>query len=173
MTFEEREAEKILKAAAQIIKDAMTVEQKIRFLNTPYKDMPEELKPGMVKNPQIFNFVRITHRNIGQQKETFGARLIRFREKFHYSQAEFCDACNELAVKYDLAATSTHRAQRTRITMRDINNYENYNICPKIDKMTIIAEAMGVSSDYFAGYGAQNRRSKNPLVQSHARRKAG
>ena len=172
MTFEEREARKLMINAAQIIKSTMDANQKIKFLNTPYKDMPEELKPGMVKNPQMFNFVRVTHRNIGNQRETFGARLIRFREKFHYTPAGFCQWCNEIAAKYDLSATETHRAQRTRITLRDIDNYENFNVCPKIDKMTIIAEAMGVDIDYFAGYGAQNRKSKNPTVESRKRRSA-
>jgi transcriptional regulator with XRE-family HTH domain len=160
MTFEEKEMRRLLIAAAQIIKDAMTPEEKIAFLNTPYKDMPPELKTGMTQNPQMFNFVRVTHKNIGPQKETFAARLIRYREKYHLSQAQFCDLCNEFAKQYDLPTTIGHKAQRTRITMRDMCNYENFNVSPKIDKMTIIAEATGLSIDYFGGYGAKNRRSR-------------
>ena len=172
MTQEEKMIRKVQISAAQVIKDTMTWEQKVNLLNTPYKDLPEELKPGMVKNPQMFNFVRVTHKNIGEQKETFGARLIRYREKYHFSPAEFCAFCNEFAAEYDLPASLNHRAQRTRITLRDIDNYENFNVCPKVDKMTIITEAMGYAIDYFAGYGAQNRRSKNPIVESRKRKKA-
>ena len=169
MTTEEKELKKIQIAAAQIIKAAMTTEEKIEFVNTPYSQMPEELKPGMVKNPQMFNFVRVTHKNIGPQKETFAARLIRYRDKYHLSPSQFCDLCNDFAKKYDMAATATHKAQKTRITLRDVDNYENFNVCPKIDKMTIIAEATQISIDYFGGYGAQNRRSKNETMEARRR----
>ena len=172
MTQEEKILKKVQVSAAQIVKSTMSIEQKIHFLNTPYKDMPDHLKPGMVKNPQMFNFVRITHKNIGQQKETFGARLIRFREKYHLTPGEFCAMCNEYSAQYDMPATDTRRAQRTRITLRDISNYEDFNVCPKVDKMTLMAEAMGVSIDYFGGYGATNRRSKNAAVEAR-RKKVG
>ncbi len=173
MTFEEKLIYKVQVEAAQVIKNTMTAEQKIQFLNTPYRNMPPELQPGMVKNPQLFNFVRITHRNIGQQKETFGSRLIRWREACNMTPAEFCSYCNKIAEKYDLPATVSHRAQRTRITARDISNYEDFNVSPKIDKMTIIATAMGVDIDYFAGYGAKNRRSKSQMIEARRKRKAG
>lgn len=149
MTPEERQERNLLISKAQVIKDAMTVEEKIRFLNTPYKDMPKELQPGMTKKPQQFNFVRMTHPHIGQQKETFAARLIRYRDKYHLTPERFCDIANEFGKKYN-----------TTITIRDIRNYENFNVCPKIDKMTLIAETMGLSIDYFAGYGSANRRNK-------------
>ena len=169
MTPEEKLIRQLQINAAHVIKDTMSNEQKIELLNTPYKDIPVELQPGMVKNPQMFNFVRVTHKNIGKQKETFGARLIRYREKYHFTPAEFCAFCNEFAAKYDLPARDGVKAQRTRITLRDIHNYENMNVCPKIDKMTIMAEAMGYSIDYFAGYGAQERKSKNALVEARRR----
>ena len=155
----------------QAFKDAMTVEQKVQFMNTPYKNLPEELREGMVHWPQMFNFVRYTKPNIGRQKETFAARLIKYRDKYALTQQGFCDICNELASKYDLPAKNGQRAQRVRITTRDLIGYENYNICPKIDKMTIIAEAMGVSVDYFAGYGSENRHSKNELLEAKYRKR--
>lgn len=155
MTPEERAERKIAIANAQKIKAMMTVEEKIRFLNTPYNEMPDELKPGMTKHPQQFKFVRLTKRNLGCQKETFAARLIRYRHKFNLQPEDFCAIANEYG-----------KDSGIRITLRDINNYENFNICPKIDKMTLIAKAMGVGIDYFAGYGTANRRSKNMLIES-------
>lgn len=173
MTLEEKLQKKLQINIAQIIKSTMSAEDKIKFLNTPYNSMPEELQPGMTKNPQLFNFVRVTHRNIGQQQETFGSRLIRWRQKYSMTPSQFCECCNEIAARFDLPATENHRAQRTRITLRDISNYEDFNVSPKIDKMTIMAEAMGVDIDYFAGYGAQNRRSKNPVVESRKPKDVG
>jgi len=164
MTKEQKLEKKIKIAYAQSIKDKMSTEEKIAFLNTPYNELPEELKPGMTKNPQMFNFVRVSKKNIGQQQETFAARLIRYRDKYRLKPEDFCEICNEFASQFDLPATKSRRAQRTRITLRDLKNYENFNICPKIDKMTIIAKAMGVDIDYFAGYGSQNRSPKNVLM---------
>lgn len=160
MTAEEKALRKVQIGYAQLLKDDMSVEQKIEMLNTPYSQLPEELKPGMTKSPQMFNFVRMTHPNIGAQKETFAARLVRYRDRYHLTPERFCEVCNEFAQRYDLPATDGHRAQRTRITLRDLNNYENFNVCPKIDKMTVIVEAMGYSIDYFAGYGPKTRRRK-------------
>lgn len=157
-------------AIAQALKNKMSVQEKIDFVNTPYDQLPEELRAGMTRRPQTFNFVRISKPNIGRQQETFAARLIRYRDKYSLKPEQFCAICNELAVKYDIPAEKGRRSQRTRITLRDINNYENFNICPKIDKMTVIAEAMGVDIDYFAGYGAQSRRSRNQLVEARYRK---
>lgn len=166
-----RTEKKAKREFAQTVKDAMTVEQKIRFVNTPYKDMPDALKEGMTHRPQMFNFVRYTKPHIGRQKETFAARLIRYRDKYNLTEQGFCDICNEFAQKYDLPATKDQRAQRTRITLRDIHNYENFNVCPKIDKMTIIAEAMGVGIDYFGGYGATERKSNNQILEAKYRKR--
>ena len=164
MTPEEKAYKKLQIGYAQLIKDNMTPQQKIDMLNTPYNELPPELQPGMTKSPQMFNFVRMSKPNIGQQKETFAARLIRYRDKYHLTPERFCEVCNEYAARYDLPAGNGRRAQRTRITKRDLENYENFNVCPKIDKMTVIAEAMGYSIDYFAGYGPASRKSKKGLV---------
>ena len=149
MTPEEKQEKKLRIASAQAIKDKMTVEEKINFLNTPYKDLPPELQPGMVKHPQKFNFVRMTKPHIGDQQETFAARLLRYRDKWHLTRENFCTIANEFGSLYG-----------TKITLRDLNNYENFNVCPKIDKMTVIAETMGLPIEYFAGYGPNNRRRK-------------
>ena len=173
----EKDAEKAEKKArikaAQKIKDAMTVEEKIEFVNTPYNKLPENLQEGMAKNPQAFNFIRMSHPHIGKQKETFAARLIRYKDKYHLTNETFADICNNYAKKYDTKATKDRKAQRTRITVRDLESYENFNICPKIDKMTVIAEAMGVGIDYFGGYGPDSRRSKNEILESKFRKRKG
>ena len=168
---EARRQKKARMARIQEYKNSLTVEQKIKLMNTPYKDLPEELKEGMVKNPQMFNFVRFSKPYLGRQKETFAARLIKYRDKYSLTQQGFCDICNEFARKKDLPATKDHRAQRTRITLSDIISYENNNVTPKIDKMTVIAEAMGVSIDYFAGYGTDSRRSKNEILEARYRKR--
>ena len=159
------------KAAAQKIKDAMTTEEKIKFVNTPVENMPKNLQVGMVKNPQAYNFVRMSKPHIGRQKETLAARLIKYMEKYSLTTETFCDICNEYAAKYDIPATKTQRGYRTRLFPRSVDGYLNYNICPKIDKLTIMAEAMGVGIDYFAGYGSDNRQSKNPVLESRFRKR--
>lgn len=157
-------------AKAQLIKNTMTVSQRIQFVNTPYSQLPDELKPGMIQHPQTFNFIHMQKPNLGRQQETFAARLIRFRDKYHLTPEQFVNYCNDLAMRYDLPSDGTRRAQKTRITLRDIHNYENFNVCPKIDKMTIMAEAMGVDIDYLAGYGTQNRRCRNQAIESRYRK---
>lgn len=174
MTAKRKEAREELnsrKAFAQSIKDAMTIEQKIQLMNTPYKELPEELAVGMTKYPQMFNFIRMSKPHIGRQKETFAARLIKYMDKYSLTPERFSQICNEFAVKYDLKAENGKRAQHTRVTPSDINRYTNYNICPKIDKMTVIAEAMGVGIDYFAGYGPDNRRSSNEILEAKFRKR--
>lgn len=158
MTLEERAMRKEQKLTAQEIKDHMTFEQKIQFVNTPYGNLPDDLKVGMTKRPQKFNFIKMMHPHAGEQKETFAARLIRYRAKYHLSVEEFASIANEFGYMHGV-----------KVTTRDITNYENYNVCPKIDKMMAIAEAMGVSIDYFAGYGPSNRRSKNDIIESRKR----
>jgi len=155
MTPEEKAELKRKVACAQVLKGAMSDEEKIRFLNTPYRDMNPVLRPGMVKNPQKFKFVQMTKNHIGEQKETFGARLIRYRSNFHLTREQFCDIANEFGSSYGV-----------RITKRDMSNYEDFNVCPKIDKMTVIAQTMELPIEYFAGYGPSNR--KPPKYRKYA-----
>ena len=156
MTPEQRAQKKERIKSAQEIKDEMMVDQLIAFVNTPYKDLPENLQAGMTKRPQKFCFVKMTHKNIGEQRETFAARLIRYRTEHHLSVDEFATIANEFAKMYG-----------AKVSRRDIYNYENFNVCPKIDKMTAISEAMGVSMNYFAGYGPIVRKSRNALIEQH------
>lgn len=155
----ERKANTMIELA-DALKSKMTVNEKIKFLNTPYKDMPPVLQPGMTRNPQKYNFVRMHQPHIGEQNDTFGVRLIRYRSKHHLGREEFCEICNEYAKKFDVKATASSRAVRTRITLHDLQNYEDYNVSPKIDKMTVICKATGMPMDYFAGYGPKYRRTK-------------
>ena len=150
MTPDERLIRKRLIENAQMIKNSMTFEEKIKFLNTPYKDMPEELQPGMTKNPQKFKFVKMLRNRIGDQRETFGARLCRYRKTYHLTREQFCDIANSFGTLYGV-----------KITKRDMINYEDFNVCPKIDKMTVITTVTDMPVDYFAGYGP-NTRSKRP-----------
>jgi len=172
MTQEEKIRRQLQIDIAAAFKESMTYEEHLEMLNTPYKDLPDYLKVGMTKNPQVLNFVRFKNRNIGYQKETFGSRLFRFRHDYGFSREEVCDICNKFSVKRDLPAKIDHKPQKTRITMADVCNYEDRNITPKPDKLFLISAALGLSVDYFAGYGAENRRSKNVIVESRKRKRA-
>ena len=165
MTAAERETRKQLINVAQVLKSRMTPEEKIKFLNTPYSQMPSNLQPGMTKKPQIFTFVKMRHPRIGEQNETFGARLYRYRWEMHLTPKQFCEVCNEYAKRFDVPATMERKAQKVRITVRDLDNYENFNVSPKIDKMTVIAGATGMPLDYFAGYGPKHRRSRTSTFE--------
>ena len=153
MTPEEKIERKKAIAAAQAIREKMTDEQKIKMLNTPYEKLPDVLRPGMVKRPQKFKFVQMTKNHIGDQRETFGARLIRYRKNWHLTRENFCDIANEFGSLYGV-----------KITQRDMSNYEDRNVCPKIDKMTVIAKTMDLPIEYFAGYGPIRRKSKSSDV---------
>ena len=160
----ERNERKEIRRAVQSIKNKMTIEERIKFLNTPYIEVPDELRDDrLVEHPQEFNFVRFANHSTGLQKETFAARLIRYMDSHGFATADengtkldldrFSAICNEFAKDFDTKARPGHRPQKTRVTKRDLNNYINWNICPKVDKMTIISEAMGVDIGYLGGYG--------------------
>jgi len=146
----------------------MSPDERIEFLNKPYEEQSEWVKeniPDLVKYPEEFNFLRIAGEVPKEeyQKERFGARLIRYMEKSRFLTSDengtkldlerFCEVCNELAMKYDLARRKGHRAQRTRITPLDLKGYTQKNVTPKKDKLTTIAVAMDVPVAYLGGYG--------------------
>jgi len=164
-TPEEKYEEKLKKNYAKLLKSQMTPNQKIDMLNTPYKDLPEPLKAGMTKNPQVFNFVRFAKPNIGRQQERFGARLIKYRTANHVNPKQFCDICNMYATQFDVPSEKGRGCQRTRITLRDLESYEENNVCPKIDKMMIISAVTGLPIDYFAGYGPDSRRMPSKILK--------
>jgi len=159
------------KRIAKEMKDAMTAEQKIEFLNTPYEKLPDELKAGMTENPQVLNFIRMSHPHIGEQKDTFAARYVRMKEKYQLTDKEVSDMANIFAKKFDLKKTDKHKAQKTRVTVNDLQRYENYNITPKIDKLTAISRALGFSIAYCGGYGPESMCSKNDVLEAKYRKR--
>lgn len=145
----------------------MSVEERIKFLNTPWEEQPEWIKENFksfVRFPEEFNFLRVAGivSKEMRQKETFGARLIRYMEnhgfitgteegtKLHFEN--FAQVCNTLAENYDLPYRPGHKAQRTRITTSDLQGYTTKNITPKKDKLTVISAATGIPIAYFGGY---------------------
>ena len=163
-----REAEKY----AQELKNKMTIDEKIEMLNTPYDDLPEELKPGMRKYPQVFNFVRMHQPNIGEQQDTCGARILKFQRDGNLDEKTILDTANVFMENFDLKNTKKHKAQKTRLTHRDFVSYTNCNTSPKIDKMTGLTEAMGMTIDYFAGYGPDSRIPRNQIIAPRFRKNA-
>jgi len=160
--------------------DNMDAEERIKFLNTPYDQHPDWIKaafPKLVQYPEQNNFVRILGlvNEEERQREITGARIIRYMEahgfitadeegtKLHYDR--FAQVCNELAERYDLEWRPGHKAQRTRITQRDLKNYTCFKVTPKKDKMAILATAMNVPIWYIAGYlnNNPNINDGNPL----------
>ena len=146
-------AAKMAKQHARELKAQMSIEERIALLNTPFEMIPKELQPGTVKWPQVHNHVRMHQQDIGYQKETSGARILRFRNTYNLSQKEFCEIANVFAKKFDLPKDDKHRKQQTRIRPFDLDNYEFDNVSPKADKMVAISEAMGEPIEYFCGYG--------------------
>ena len=138
---------------AQRIKDSMTVEEKIRMLNTPYEELDEDLQIGMTRNPEYHNQARMHHPHIGEQQERSAARILRFRTNHGMDEQEFCNFVNLYAKKYDIKKTKWGKGKRTRLIVRNVKQYENFNTSPKAEKMAAIAEAMGMPVTYFEGYG--------------------
>jgi len=167
-----KESKRVNKTTHQMIEDffgAMTVEERIKFLNTPWADQPDWIKENLtklVKYPEEFNFLRIAGEvsESSRQKEVFGARLLRYMEKYRFITSDeegtkldykrFCEVCNTLAEKYDLASRPGKRAQITRITPADLKSYTQERVTPKKDKLTTIAVAMNVPVAYLGGYGS-------------------
>jgi len=156
--------------------NAMTPEERIEFLKTPWEKMPDWIKDmGLVRFPEEFNFLRIAGivSENERQKETFGCRLIRYMEshgfitsdeegtKLHYDR--FAEVCNNLAEKYDLAWRPGHKAQKTRITTSDLKGYTTKNITPKKDKLTAISVATGVPIAYLGGYCDNEPQKTGPI----------
>lgn len=157
---------------AQALKRKLSVEQKIQLLNTAYEDIPYKFVAGMTKRPQIFNSVHMEHPNMGGQHESFGARLLRTRDMLGMSREELINICNMYASVHDKKARkgSGRKQQRTRITKQDIINYEDFNVCPKRDKLTVLAKALGVDISYLTGYGEPTLNSSNQIVSARYRK---
>lgn len=100
-----------------------------------------------------YHFINMNNEKLPRTMTT-GKRIKFFRIKYSLTQEEFAEMCNVYANRYN-----------TKVTQMDISGYENGKCCPKIDKLTAISKAMGVSIDYFCGYGATDRKSQNDLVE--------
>lgn len=150
---------------AQSIKDAMTINERIEFLNTPFVELPDALRDDkLVLHPQELNFVRFADPGAGLQRETFAARLIRYMDSHGFVTTDeetgnvkldlerFSQICDEFAKPFDTKARRGHRPQKTRVSPTNLNSYVNWNITPKIDKLTVISEAMNCDIEYLCGY---------------------
>lgn len=120
---------------------------------------PKEEKKK-VKNPYPYNFVKMAHPEIGTQNEPFSDRLKRYMNKYTLTAKRFAELSEEYAGPHG-----------TKVTESDINGYLYYGWSPKIDKLYAITQVMGVTIDYFCGYGPRNRRSKNPIIEARYRKR--
>lgn len=107
------------------------------------------------KNPYGYNFIKMSKPKLGSRKDSFGERLAFYMNKYHLSAERFAEISHELAGKNGF-----------KVTTHDIKNYLYCGVSPKIDKLYAISQVMGVSIDYFCGYGQKNRKSRNPIIEA-------
>lgn len=158
---------KAAKSRVEAFFAAMSPEELIEFQNKPWEDIPDWLKealPKLVQHPEECNFVRIYElvSKPQRQHEISASRLVRYMEKkrmitsdengthLHYDR--FSQICNEKAEEYDLPWTPAKKAQKVRITPRDLKNYTQCRVTPKGDKMAILAKTTGLPLWYLGGY---------------------
>lgn len=157
-----------MKAKIEAYFDKMTTEELIKFQNTPWNELPDWLRealPKIVKNPEQCNFTRIYDlvSKKERQQEICASRITRYMEKNRIMTTDetgrkldydrMAEICNEVAVNYDLPATTKKAAQRVRITPRDLKNYTRCRVTPKSDKMAVLATVTGMPVWYLSGYG--------------------
>ena len=142
--------------ASRAIKAKMTIDQFIDFLNTPYQGKSETMSVDATKNPMKMRFVGIVHKNEElKQRETTGSRIFRIRNKARMTQAEMVRFVNQYGKDYEI-----------KITLDDLVRYEEFNVTPKHDKLWLIAVAFGVSVDYLSGYGDNDCKSDNFIIDA-------
>lgn len=149
----------------------MSIEELIKFQNTPWNDLPDWLKeadPKLVQHPEACNYVRIygLAGKAQRQKEIAASRIVRYMEKNRLitstekgtklNYEKFADICNELAEKFDLPWLDGKKAQKVRITARDLKNYTQERVTPKSDKMAVLASVTDLPLWYLSGYGDNN-----------------
>lgn len=113
-----------------------------------------------VKNPYKYNFIKITNPKLGGRKDSFADRLAFYMNKYHLSAKQFANISQELAGKNGF-----------KVTEMDISGYLYRGVSPKIDKLYAISQVMGVSIDYFCGYGTKNRKSRNPIIEARFKKR--
>lgn len=132
----------------------MTVKQYIDRLNSPYEGMSPEISVDITKHPTKMRFVSMAHEDeTMKQKETSGARVFRIRNMAGMTDDEACKFINPYGEAYGV-----------KITLKDLEAYQERNVTPKADKMFLIATAFGVSVDYIAGYGDNECKSDNFII---------
>ena len=94
----------------------------------------------MVKNPYGHKWMSMTY-GIGQQQQITGEAIKAYRLHHGLSRLQFAEMVNAYAERYG-----------SRLTYADVYGYETYRITPKIDKLTAICRATGMSYAYFTGY---------------------
>lgn len=185
---ESAEERKTTRAKIEAFFASMTPEELIQYQNTPYEQLPEWLKEAMskiVQNPESCNFVRIYDlvRKGERQQEIAASRLTRYMENhglittfegettLHYEK--FSEICNELAAKYDLSWGPGQKAQRVRITPRDLKNYTQCRVTPKGDKLAVLAAVTDLPVWYLCGYGKAEeppKTNKHPLTSRFSKK---
>ena len=118
-----------------------------------------KLENTIVRNKYAYNFIKMHNPKLGPRDQPFAQRLADYMNKYSLTAKRFAELSAEYAGKYG-----------TRVTERDIENYLYQGKSPKIDKLYAITQVMGVSIDYFCGYGARNRKSKNPIIEARYRK---
>ena len=112
-------------------------------------------KNGKVQHPYGYNFVKMSKPNIGSRQDSFAERLAFYMNKYNLTAQRFADISQELAGKNGFC-----------VTRQDIQQYLYNGVSPKIDKLYAITQVMGVSIDYFCGYGKKDRKSRNPIIEA-------
>lgn len=112
-----------------------------------------------VKNQYGYHFIHMSYKHIGKRKDSFAERLAFYMNKYNLSAKQFAEISHELAGKNGF-----------RVTKQDIEAYLYRGVSPKIDKLYAISQVMGVTLDYFCGYGTKNRKSSNPIIEARYRK---
>jgi len=118
-----------------------------------------KIENTQVKNKYQYNFIKMSKPKLGERDQPFAQRLADYMNKYSLSAKRFADLSAEYAGRHG-----------TKVTEMDINGYLYCGKSPKIDKLYAITQVMGVSIDYFCGYGARNRTSKNPIIEARYRK---
>lgn len=117
------------------------------------------LNGTITKHKYEYNFIHMAKPYIGKRDEPFAKRLADYMNKYSLSAKRFAELSEEYSLRHG-----------TKVTEDDIYNYLYKGISPKIDKLYAITTVMGVSIDYFCGYGTRNRKSKNPIIEARYRK---
>ena len=107
-----------------------------------------------------YDFIKMSKPHVGKKDQPFAQRLADYMNKYGLTIHRFAELCQEYSSQYG-----------TKVTPMDIQHYLYQGVSPKIDKLYAISKVMGVSIDYFCGYGSRNRRTTNPRVVAELRKK--